>query len=52
VGTGDTSVTAGGIRKAALNWAPLQINKVRDAIQFFDVIPSLDRDKFAAEIAK
>jgi pyridoxal phosphate enzyme (YggS family) len=31
---------------------PLQTNKVRDAVQLFDVIHSLDRDKLAGEIAR
>jgi pyridoxal phosphate enzyme (YggS family) len=31
---------------------PLQTNKVRDAIEIFDVIHTLDRDKLARELAK
>lgn len=31
---------------------PLQTNKVRDAMQLFDVIESLDRERLAREIAK
>lgn len=31
---------------------PLQTNKVREAVEFFDVIETLDRDKLAVEFAK
>ena len=31
---------------------PLQSNKTKDAVELFDVIQSVDREKIAAEIAK